>query len=55
MGKTQRSTRLCRIFEVRGRSLHFIPSALGNQQRALIMGVMGLDPGFSMKTKQGQQ
>lgn len=55
LGEAQSGTRLSRIFEVRGRSLQFIPSALGNCQRALISGVVGLDPGFSVKTEQGQQ
>ena len=55
MGEAPSGTRLCRIFEVRERSSQFIPNVLGNCQRVLILGVVGLDPGFSVKAEQGQQ
>lgn len=49
MVKAQSRTRFCRIFFNQGRSLHFIPSAMGNHQKILITGVMGMVSGRNVE------
>lgn len=49
MVKAQSETRFCRIFLNQRRSLYFIPSAVGNHQRILITGVMGMVSGCSVE------